>query len=116
MEPIVEYCNNCGTFIDCVCQKLTASDGKEICDACYARYEASLKIKGYADNMREYISSNNIGDNHCVILYVFDGLNPTDKTVNRIYKNVDEFESKVENHISQIDPMLGIDFQFWIFD
>jgi hypothetical protein len=113
-----ENCQNCNALIDCACQKVRASDGKEICDACYSRYEASLKIKACADNMRSYLKENNQEENHCVILYVFDGYDSLQscKVINRIYKNVDEFELKVDNHINEIDPMLGIDFQLWILD
>ncbi len=112
----MEYCQNCNTLIDCDCQKVIASDGKEICDECFDRYEASLKIKACANNMRSYLKENNQEENHCVILYVFDNYESGFKVVNKIYKNVDDFELKVHDHIKEIDPMLGIDFQLWIFD
>jgi len=40
--PALPSCRNCGTVITCGCQKVTASDGREVCDDCVERYEQSL--------------------------------------------------------------------------
>lgn len=36
-------CLNCGTKLSCGCQKKVASDGKQVCASCIAKYESSIK-------------------------------------------------------------------------
>tara|TARA_R100000278_G_scaffold103443_1_gene79852 strand:+ start:1327 stop:1473 length:147 start_codon:yes stop_codon:yes gene_type:complete len=36
-------CLNCGATLSCGCQKRTASDGRQVCNACINAYEAKLK-------------------------------------------------------------------------
>ena len=38
-------CPNCGTQLSCVCQRKTASDGKQGCTQCIPTYEKSIFIK-----------------------------------------------------------------------
>jgi hypothetical protein len=41
-------CENCGTVITCGCQRVTATDGKEVCDDCVEKYQQSLS-NGFVD-------------------------------------------------------------------
>lgn len=36
-------CTNCGAKLSCGCQKRTASDGKQVCSNCLAKYELTIK-------------------------------------------------------------------------
>ena len=55
--------------------------------------------------------------NYCVILFTSRGIGiDTTFKVRCVYKDIDEFEAKVEKEIEGIDTMFGIDFETWIFD
>ncbi len=70
------------------------------------------------DKILEFIKVSkldlNNDKNYCVIVYKTIG--PLSRDLIFIYKNIDEFESKVREDIKNINKMFGIEFQIWKFD
>jgi hypothetical protein len=54
---------------------------------------------------------------YCVILFteLEVGLGSVDR-VTRIYRNLKEFETRVENDIKKINTNYGLNFQVWLYD
>lgn len=48
-NPPIQSCQNCGTVISCGCQRVRATDGREVCDECVQSYEGSISGGGFVD-------------------------------------------------------------------
>ena len=55
----------------------------------------------------------NDGD-YCVIIYSHHRIGG--KIVRAIYKNLDEFKQKADERMREIDSLLDVLFQFWVYD
>jgi hypothetical protein len=50
---------------------------------------------------------------YCIVVYTHTSIS---RNVKYIYKNIEDFETKIENDIASINSMYSIDFQMWIFN
>jgi len=69
----------------------------------------------FIKDSKEDLIKHNVGDNYCVIVYVYSG--PTyasNNQVKYIYKTIEDFEDKFKPE--DINSGLGINLELWIFD
>ncbi len=50
----MNVCPNCKAKLSCGCQRRKASDGKQVCANCSAKYEAQLKGTQPKDNLQKF--------------------------------------------------------------
>lgn len=78
--------------------------------------EQQDKIKAFANECIAEAKENNLQEgDYCLIVYSRSVMYGS-KWVKFIYKTIADFESKVLNDIKEIDEMMAIDFEMWIFD
>ena len=72
-------------------------------------------IDDFYETQKKIIFENKIGDNYCVLV---NSKNPIVESTytSFIYKNLDEFKSKVSNDIRKINSAHDIKFSIWVFD
>lgn len=78
--------------------------------------EQQDKIKAFANECIALAKNDGLqaGD-YCLIVYSRSVICGS-KWVKFIYKTIADFEGKVLNDIKEIDEMMAIDFEMWIFD
>ena len=50
----MNVCPNCKAKLSCGCQRRKASDGKQVCANCSAKYETQLKGTQPKDNLKKF--------------------------------------------------------------
>lgn len=74
------------------------------------------QVDNFVKDCRKDISENKMENDHCIILYKAKGVFNEQKFVHKVYKNIDEFESRGLDDMYKIDFSFGIVPQLWYYD
>lgn len=70
-------------------------------------------MKEFINQTKRDIIDNKIGDNYCILV---SRTTAFDTKVRFVYKNIEEFEKKIDSDVKNINSIFGVEFELWVFD